>query len=77
MNVLAITSMYPSEDAPVYGARVHEQIDSLRALGLSVDVLKIGGAIPRNGRNAAKYSDACRRAAMRRMLGAVPSGDWP
>lgn len=58
MNVLAITSMYPSQDAPVYEARVHEQIDSLRALGLSVDVLKIGGAVPRNGRNAAKYSDA-------------------
>jgi hypothetical protein len=33
VNVLAVTSMYPSEEAPAYGTHVHEQIESLRALG--------------------------------------------
>jgi teichuronic acid biosynthesis glycosyltransferase TuaC len=70
MNVLAVTSMYPSEEAPTYGAHVHEQVDSLRALGLSVDVLKIGGAIPRNGRNAAKYLEAL--TVLRRVIVVSP-----
>jgi hypothetical protein len=55
VNVLVVTSMYPSDEAPVYGAVVHEQIDSLRALGLSVDILKIGGAIAARTRNVTKY----------------------
>jgi teichuronic acid biosynthesis glycosyltransferase TuaC len=62
--------MYPSEEAPAYGAHVHAQIDSLRALGLSVDVLKIGGAIPRQGRNAAKYLHAL--MVLRQIIAAGP-----
>lgn len=70
MNVLAVTSMYPSEKAPTYGIHVHEQIDSLRGLGLSVDVLKIGGATPSAGRNAVKYLHASR--VLRQMIAAAP-----
>jgi glycosyltransferase involved in cell wall biosynthesis len=70
VNVLAVTNMYPSKEAPGYGAVVHEQLDSLRALGLSVDVLKIGGAIPANTRNVAKYLHAA--TALRRTVAATP-----
>jgi teichuronic acid biosynthesis glycosyltransferase TuaC len=70
MNVLAVTSMYPSEEAPAYGTHVQEQIESLRALGLAVDVFKIGGAIPGNRRNAAKYLHAL--TALRQTIAAAP-----
>jgi teichuronic acid biosynthesis glycosyltransferase TuaC len=39
MRILAVTNMYPSEGFPGRGVFVHEQIQSLIALGLSVRVL--------------------------------------
>jgi teichuronic acid biosynthesis glycosyltransferase TuaC len=61
VKVLTLTNMYPTEDGHVAGAFVQEQVDSLRALGLSMDVLAIHG--PRGG---AKYVSALR--TLRRVL---------
>src|SRR6478672_130274 len=47
--------MYPKEDTPGDGAFVQEQVESLRALGLSIDVLAIDG--PKGGK---KYVRALR-----------------
>src|SRR6266516_2528225 len=53
--------MYPTKTAPGKGSFVREQVESLRALGLSVDVFAIEG--PRGGK---KYLRA--PAALRRVL---------
>lgn len=37
-RILAVTNMYPTREEPSSGIFVHEQIESLRRLGLSVDV---------------------------------------
>ena len=41
MKVLAVTNLFPTEAAPASGTFVHEQVESLRALGVDVDVLHI------------------------------------
>jgi teichuronic acid biosynthesis glycosyltransferase TuaC len=70
VKVLAVTSMYPTEAAPGYGIHVYEQVESLRALGLGVDVLTIGGPTPDGRRHPGKYVRALialqRRAALSR-----------
>jgi glycosyltransferase involved in cell wall biosynthesis len=55
LNVLVLTNMYPTESTPHWGAFVREQVESLRRLGVTVDVLAIDG--PRGG---AKYLRAPR-----------------
>jgi teichuronic acid biosynthesis glycosyltransferase TuaC len=39
MRVLVVTNMYPTEANPQFGIFVKEQVESLRALGLDIDVL--------------------------------------
>lgn len=39
MRVLAVTNMYPTEANPQFGIFVKEQVESIRALGVEVDVL--------------------------------------
>jgi teichuronic acid biosynthesis glycosyltransferase TuaC len=65
MKVLALTNMYPTEDGHIEGTFVQEQVESLRALGLSIDVLGIFGP-----RGATKYVSALR--ALRRALAVQP-----
>jgi glycosyltransferase involved in cell wall biosynthesis len=60
VNVLVLTNMYPKEDAPGDGAFVQEQVESLRALGLSVDVLAIDGS--KGGRKYVRGLRSLRRA---------------
>jgi glycosyltransferase involved in cell wall biosynthesis len=63
MKVLVLTNMYPTRTAPGDGAFVEEQVESLRALGLSIEVLTIEGQ-----RGAKKYlggAAALRRAVRR------------
>jgi glycosyltransferase involved in cell wall biosynthesis/thymidylate kinase len=43
MKVLMLTNMYPHKDDPVSGIFVKEQVDSLRALGVDIDILFING----------------------------------
>ncbi len=43
MNVLLLTNMYPTAEAPWYGVFVREQAESLRALGVGVEVCFIDG----------------------------------
>lgn len=43
-NVLVVTNMYPSPAHPVDGSFVHEQVVSVRDLGVDVDVYHIDGA---------------------------------
>jgi glycosyltransferase involved in cell wall biosynthesis len=54
MKILTLTNMYPTDLVPEYGTVVQEQVESLRAIGLSVDVLKIGDG-PAPGRHIGKY----------------------
>nr|MBC7244142.1 glycosyltransferase [Chloroflexota bacterium] len=42
-RVLVVTNMYPDEQNPDFGTFVQEQVEGLRARGLSVDVLVVGG----------------------------------
>jgi teichuronic acid biosynthesis glycosyltransferase TuaC len=42
-HVLVVTNMYPDEENPDFGTFVHEQVVGLRARGLEVDVLVVGG----------------------------------
>src|SRR5919198_1056726 len=39
MHVLVVTNMYPTEANPQFGIFVKEQVESLRALGVDIDVL--------------------------------------
>ncbi|ACZ43679.1 glycosyl transferase group 1 [Thermobaculum terrenum ATCC BAA-798] len=43
MRVLVVTNMYPTEDMPSFGTFVHDQVESLRELGVDVDVLYFNG----------------------------------
>lgn len=49
MKVLVLTNMYPHEANPVSGIFVHQQVESLRAKGIDIDVLFVNG--PRNKLN--------------------------
>jgi teichuronic acid biosynthesis glycosyltransferase TuaC len=40
-SVLVVTNMYPTERSPAAGAFVRDQVESLRVLGLSVDLLLV------------------------------------
>ena len=46
-KVLVVTNMYPHATKPSMGVFVKEQVDSLRALGLEVDVLFVNGPASR------------------------------
>jgi len=43
MRLLVITNMYPRDEDPSFGSFVYEQVESLRAAGLAVDVYFIQG----------------------------------
>ncbi len=43
MNILIVTNMYPDKKDPNYGIFVKEQVDSIRAQGVDVDVFFING----------------------------------
>ncbi len=43
MRLLVITNMYPRDEDPSFGSFVHEQVESLKAAGLAVDVYFIQG----------------------------------
>lgn len=43
MKVLVVTNMYPTPDRPHFGIFVQEQVNSLRRLGVEVDVLFLNG----------------------------------
>ena len=43
MRVLAVTNMYPTPSEPWFGSFVKDQVDALRRLGVSVDVLHFDG----------------------------------
>src|SRR5215208_6859306 len=48
MHVLVVTNMYPTPEAPGEGAFVAAQVESLRELGLRIDVFHLPR--PENGR---------------------------
>ena len=43
LSVLVVTNMYPDAQNPDFGTFVREQVEGLRARGLDVDVLIVGG----------------------------------
>jgi teichuronic acid biosynthesis glycosyltransferase TuaC len=43
LHVLVVTNMYPDAQHPDAGTFVHEQVSGLRARGLDIDVLVVGG----------------------------------
>ena len=43
MKVLVVSNMYPQPDQPAFGVFVEDQVESLRKLGVDVDVLFIDG----------------------------------
>jgi teichuronic acid biosynthesis glycosyltransferase TuaC len=47
MRVLVVTNMYPSEERPGVGAVVADQVEDLRSLGVSVELIVIRGALGR------------------------------
>ena len=47
MKVLVVTNMYPSPERPFYGVFVEEQVRSLRAQGVTIEVAFIDGATSR------------------------------
>jgi teichuronic acid biosynthesis glycosyltransferase TuaC len=49
MRVLVVTAMYPTEERPAFGTFVKEQVESLRDIGIEVDVLFINGNNGVNG----------------------------
>ena len=49
LRVLVVTNMFPTEADPAFGTFVGEQVDSLRRLGVDVDVLFIN---PREGKSS-------------------------
>lgn len=59
MRVLVLTAMYPSASRPVSGTFVQEQVESLRAAGVDVEVMDFDGA--RSLRNYLRAGQALRR----------------
>jgi len=55
-RVLIVTNMYPDAQNPDFGTFVYEQVEGLRARGLNVDVLVVGGK-----RRKLSYVDGARR----------------
>jgi len=55
-RVLVVTNMYPDAQNPDFGTFVYEQVEGLRARGLNVDVLVVGGK-----RRKLSYVDGARR----------------
>ena len=47
LKVLVLTNMYPHEADPSFGTFVYEQVQSLRGLGVDVDVLFVNGRASR------------------------------
>ena len=47
MRVLAVTNMYPNEREPALGTFVRDQVESLRALGVEMDVFFMDGKASR------------------------------
>lgn len=47
MRVLTVTNMYPNEREPAFGTFVRDQVESLRALGVEMDVLFMDGKVSR------------------------------
>lgn len=45
MKVLVVTNMYPTPDRPHFGIFVQEQVESLRRLGVDIDVLFVDGKV--------------------------------
>ena len=43
MRVLVVTNMYPTEEQAAFGVFVHDQVESLRRLGIELDVLFVEG----------------------------------
>jgi teichuronic acid biosynthesis glycosyltransferase TuaC len=43
MRVLILTNMYPTPDRPFWGTFVRDQVESLRAEGIEVDVFRVDG----------------------------------
>jgi glycosyltransferase involved in cell wall biosynthesis len=61
MRLLVITNMYPRDEDPSFGSFVHEQVESLRAAGVAVDVYFIQGY-----RDRLAYPRAARELRARR-----------
>lgn len=59
-QVLVVTNMYPDEQNPDFGTFVHEQVEGLRARGLDVDVVVVGGK-----RRKLSYVEGVRRFRQR------------
>jgi glycosyltransferase involved in cell wall biosynthesis len=57
VNVLVVTNMYPTPAEPWFGSFVRDQVEDLRARGLTVEVLSFDGR-----RHAYEYGRAARRA---------------
>jgi teichuronic acid biosynthesis glycosyltransferase TuaC len=55
-SVLLVTNMYPDEQNPDFGTFVQEQVEGLRARGLNVNVLLVGGK-----RRKLSYIEGARR----------------
>jgi teichuronic acid biosynthesis glycosyltransferase TuaC len=62
LRVLFVTNMWPDERRPWRGAFVRTQADSLRGIGIDVDVFTVQG----DGRRAAYVAAAARIAALNR-----------
>lgn len=45
MRILVVTNLYPTNEYPYGGIFVYEQIETLRALGVDIDVLFINGRV--------------------------------
>ncbi len=43
LSVLVVTNMYPDAENPDFGTFVQEQVEGLRARGVDVEVLIVGG----------------------------------
>ena len=43
MRVLVCTNLYPTQDDPAFGTFVRDEVEALRRLGLSIDVLFVNG----------------------------------
>ena len=59
MRVVVLTNMYPTDERPVFGIFVQEQVEDLRALGVDVEVLFFDGRASR--RNYLRAVRAVRR----------------